>query len=200
MNNERLTNNCSSVECIYPEFACADACPVQRRRSVNIHAAFFTPVPIPESIPHPVPMFESVPTSSKRIQVVTLEAFVNGCLQHYQNGEHSEFVHAALSGVIPDSKPISLSARHPNSDTRTKSRTDSPTTPHPVAPTTKSLPRPLDRLQYRSYSSFPLIHDAIRVGLQVIIFFISNFYGLSTHFITWTLLLLYLSFADPFYL
>jgi len=106
-----------------------------------------------------------------------------------------------LSGVrYPTQSRSHLAPGTPIQIHASKSRTNSPTTPHPVAPTTKSLPRPLDRLRYRSYLSFPLIQDAIRVGLEVIIFFISNFYGLSTRFITWTLFLLYLSFADPFYL
>ena len=37
-------------------------------------------------------------------KVVTLEVFVNGCLEHYHNGQHPEFVRAALSGIDRDSE------------------------------------------------------------------------------------------------
>ena len=45
---------------------------------------------------------------------------------------------------------------------------DSPTTSQSAAPTS---PDPLDRLVFHFYLSFPLIHDAIRVRFQVMIFY-----------------------------
>ena len=75
-----------------------------------------------------------------------------------------------------DSNATLLSAHHPIRKRASASRTDSSTTRQPVAPTAKSLPRPLDLPRYHFYLSLPHIHDAIRVGFLVIISFYFNFW------------------------